>query len=99
MWVIVERESGLVVGDIGFLGPPDQGSIEIGYAVVPTRRRLGYAAEAVAALTAWAFAQPGVRRITARCTPGNLGSIRTLERTGFRRAGEPDGELRWLREA
>ncbi len=99
VWVMVERESGLVVGDIGFLGPPDQGSMEIGYAVVPSRRRLGYAAEAAAALTAWAFAQPGVRRLTARCLPGNLGSIRTLERTGFRRDGEAHGELRWLREA
>ena len=99
IWVMIERESGTVIGDIGFHGPPQDGAVEIGYAVVPSRRRRGYAVEAAAALTSWAFAQPGVRRVTAGCLPGNLGSIGTLERTGFRPDGEADGELRWLREA
>jgi hypothetical protein len=42
VWLIVERESGTVVGDIGFMGPPvEDGSVEIGYSVIPGRRAAG----------------------------------------------------------
>jgi ribosomal-protein-alanine N-acetyltransferase len=96
VWVIIERRSATVVGDIGFHGPPDdEGVVEIGYSVVPSRRRRGYANEAAAALVAWARAEPGVRGLVAGCEPGNLASIATLERAGFQRTGEANGELRW----
>jgi len=51
VWVMIERGSGSVVGDIGFKGPPDEaGRIEMGYSVIPDRRRRGYAKEAARAL-------------------------------------------------
>src|SRR6516225_5623277 len=51
VWVMIERESGSVVGDVGFIGPPDEnGSIEVGYSVIPDRRRRGYATEAASAI-------------------------------------------------
>ena len=60
-WVVIEAESDTVVGDIGFIRPPDDaGEIEVGYSVVPSRRRRGYATEALQALAHWAFEQPGV---------------------------------------
>ena len=37
----------------------------------------------------------GVRIVVARCDPDNVASIGTLERTGFRRTGEENGQLRW----
>jgi ribosomal-protein-alanine N-acetyltransferase len=44
VWVMMERESTSVVGDIGFKGPPDETrSIEVGYSVIPDCRRRGYA--------------------------------------------------------
>jgi ribosomal-protein-alanine N-acetyltransferase len=95
IWVMIERESDSVVGDIGFHGPPDAGTIEIGYSVIPDRRRHGYATEAANALVEWALAQEGVHAIVAGCDPDNVPSIRTLERIGFRRSGEANGELRW----
>jgi RimJ/RimL family protein N-acetyltransferase len=96
VWVMIERNGDLVVGDIGFHEPPDgAGTVEIGYSVIPSRRRLGYAAEAANALVEWALAQPGVRAVVAGCDPSNEPSIRTLERVGFRRSGEVNGELRW----
>src|SRR6185437_5423785 len=62
IWVMIERESGSVVGDIGFIGPPtDGGSIEIGYSVTPARRRRGYATEAARAILDWALRQPEVK--------------------------------------
>jgi [ribosomal protein S5]-alanine N-acetyltransferase len=96
VWVMIESASAYVVGDIGFHGPPDDvGAIEIGYSVVPSRRRRGYATEAAATLIEWARSQPNVRVIVAGCDPDNMPSISTLERVGFHRTGESDGEIRW----
>ena len=86
---MIERESGRVVGDIGFLGPPDEGgSVEIGYCVIPDRRRRGYASEAARALVGWALEQPGVEVVVASPESGNLASVRTLERVGFQRGSQ-----------
>lgn len=96
VWVMIESASRIIAGDVGFKGPPDDaGVIEIGYSVIPDRRRRGYATEAARALVEWALLQPHVRVVVARCDPHNLPSIRTLERVGFTRAGEVGGETRW----
>ena len=96
VWVIVERESSTVVGDIGFFGPPDAaGVLEVGYSIVPDRRRRGYASEAASALVTWALDQPGVEAVVAACDPDNAASILTLDRVGFRRTGEADGRVLW----
>jgi ribosomal-protein-alanine N-acetyltransferase len=95
-WVVVERDTNTVVGDAGFLGPPGgDGIVEVGYSVLPDRRRRGYATEAVAALVGWALARDEVREVIARCDPDNVGSIRVLEVSGFRRTGAVGGQLTW----
>jgi ribosomal-protein-alanine N-acetyltransferase len=96
IWVMIERESWSVVGDIGFIGPPsDGGCIEIGYSVIPDRRRRGYATEAARAIVDWTLQEPEVKVVIASCDDDNEPSIRTLERIGFHRAGEADGQIRW----
>jgi [ribosomal protein S5]-alanine N-acetyltransferase len=95
IWVMIERESGSVVGDIGFIGPPGGGSIEIGYSVIPARRRRGYATEAARAIVDWALREPEVNVVVASCDSGNEPSIGTLERIGFLRAGEAEGQILW----
>lgn len=96
VWVMIERASESVVGDIGFHGPPDEdGMIEIGYSVIPGRRRHGYTTEAAGALVEWVLSQPSVHGVVAGCDPRNVPSIRTLERVGFHRTGEANGEIRW----
>lgn len=96
IWVMIERDSRSVVGDVGFLGPPDEaGTVEIGYSVIPGRRRRGYATEAARAIVEWALSQPGVHGVVAGCDSDNVPSIRTLERVGFRRTGEANGQIRW----
>jgi [ribosomal protein S5]-alanine N-acetyltransferase len=96
IWVIVERKAATVVGDIGFHGPPtSDGTIEIGYSIAPSHRRLGYATEAARALIAWARERPEVRSIIASCDENNEASIGTLERLGFSRTGQAEGQLRW----
>lgn len=96
VWVIVERAGREVIGDIGFMGPPDGGeSVELGYSLVPDRRRRGYATEAARAMIGWAFQQPGVSRVIAHCDADNEPSTRVLERTGFQRTGVVGGRLQW----
>ena len=96
VWVMIERGSTTVVGDIGFMGPPgEDGDVETGYCVIPGRRGRGYAGEAVQAIVAWALTQPGVGSVSARCDVLNVPSIRTLERAGFLRSGESEGQIRW----
>jgi RimJ/RimL family protein N-acetyltransferase len=96
VWIMVELENVTVVGDVGFIGPPgDDGVVEIGYSVVPDRRRRGYATEAGCALTYWALGRSGIETVVAGCARDNAASIRTLERIGFERTDESAGEIRW----
>jgi ribosomal-protein-alanine N-acetyltransferase len=96
IWVMIERESGSVVGDIGFIGPPsNEGSIEIGYSVIPDRRRHGYATEAARAIVDWALQESKVRVVVACCDNDNEPSIRLLERIGFLQTTEAGGQIRW----
>jgi RimJ/RimL family protein N-acetyltransferase len=81
--LLVRRADDLVIGEIGFVGPPHGGSVTIGYAIVPSARRQGYATEAIAALTAWALAEPDVAEVRAQTLPDNEPSIRALIRVGF----------------
>ncbi len=94
---VVERATGLVVGGIGFAGPPGAaGEVELGYGIVPSRRGRGYATEAVAAMLAVAWADPAVQAVVASTASGNLASQRVLEKAGLRLVGrDGDGELRY----
>jgi RimJ/RimL family protein N-acetyltransferase len=93
---MIEQETNTVVGDVGFVGPPDEnGAVEVGYSVVPERRRRGYATEAARAVVRWALDVPTVSVVVAACEADNVASIRTLERIGFVRTGEVDGRIRW----
>ena len=87
---VVERASGLVVGGIGFFGPPLGGEAEIGYGIVPSRQGRGYATEAVQAMLAMAWADSRVRTVVAGTDPGNAASQRVLEKAGFRRVSAGD---------
>ena len=91
-WYALTRpEAGMpqtAVGAGGFHGPPDaDGVVEIGYSVLPVFEGRGYATEIVRALVQEAFASGRVKRIIARTTTANAGSIQVLERAGFRSVG------------
>ncbi|MEO6011352.1 MAG: GNAT family N-acetyltransferase [Vicinamibacteraceae bacterium] len=77
----------VLVGGGGFLGPPEDGSVQMGYSVLPEFQRRGYATEMVKGLASWAFIQPGVAVITAETEWANPASVRVLERTGFQQTG------------
>jgi len=86
------REGGVegrtLIGAAGFLGPPAaDGTVEVGYSVLPEYEGRGVATEIVQALIEHAFASGRVRRITAHTTEANSGSVRVLVKAGFGRSG------------
>ncbi len=83
-WLMQRQTPPLGIGLIGFKGAPDgRCEVEIGYSLAPAYRRQGYMSEAVQAMVAWAWAQPGCDTIRAVTTKENLPSQRVLQKTGW----------------
>lgn len=80
---VVRREDDRVIGEIGFVEPPRGGSVTIGYAIVPSARRRGYATEAIVAVAEWSLARPEVTQVRAQTLPDNEPSMRALLSAGF----------------
>ncbi|MGT2526098.1 GNAT family N-acetyltransferase [Streptomyces nojiriensis] len=89
----VSEPDGVVVGDAGFHGPPDEaGMVEVGFTVVPAYRRQGYARAMLTALLVRAAAEPEVRTVRARISPDNTASLATIAGFGFTPVGEQGDE-------
>lgn len=96
LFAITRTEDGVAVGGAGFHGPPDSGSVEIGYDLSLSARGAGWATDAARVLCQWALAQPEVFVVLATTEPGNAPSQAVLERVGFQRVADR-GEL-WAYE-
>lgn len=98
-WVgYVAVDAGLAVGGGAFVGPPQQGVVEIAYYTLKRFEGRRYASRTAAALCAVARrAQPGIV-IKAYTLPERNASTRILERLGFTQVGEardPDAGIVW----
>jgi RimJ/RimL family protein N-acetyltransferase len=107
---IVLRDSGEVVGSVGFapcLMPfgllpsfeaTDRFTSEIGlfWALFPEHQGQGYATEAAAAMVAYAFDELRLRRIVATTEHGNTRSIDVMRRLGMRLERNPQAEPHWF---
>jgi len=94
-------DSPVLVASGGFLGPPLDGEVEIGYSVLPGYQGRGFATEMVAGLVSWATRQAGVARVVAETEWANPASVRVLLKAGFTPAGtarEPGGTRFELRQ-
>jgi [ribosomal protein S5]-alanine N-acetyltransferase len=99
---IVRAFDGLVVGGIGFFGPPtpaedDVPEVEVGYGLVPEARGHGAVTEALRGLLAQTD-RLGVR-VRASVAPDNTASVRVLAKCGFTglRGSDEDGNLVMVR--
>ncbi len=94
----------LIVGMIGFKSLPDSnGSVEIGYGIVPSQQGQGFATQAVDLLVKEGFSKAEVQMIVAYTVSMNSASGRVLEKNQFMRDGSKidpeDGEVWvWRRE-
>lgn len=106
-WAIVEKETGSIVGSIGF--EPDKyrpqiKSREMGYSLAKSRWGRGYMTEAASKLIEYAFEQLHLEVLMIRTSEANRRSQRVIEKSGFtyegtlRRAYRMyDGKLREVR--
>jgi RimJ/RimL family protein N-acetyltransferase len=83
-WAVVERESGTVVGDVGFGLYAPTGEPELGYTLATAVWGRGYALEAARACVAAAFAHLPHRRLVAKIEPEHSRSLAVAERLGMR---------------
>ena len=84
----------VLVGSGGFLGPPRDGEVSIGYSVLPQFQRVGFATEIVGGLLQWVRGKPTVTRVVAETEWANPASVRVLSKLGFVEMGpstEPGG--------
>ena len=74
-----------LIGGGGYFGPPENGVVEIGYAVLPAWQGRGYGSEMVRQLVDRALACPEatVRQVVAHTEVGNAASQAVLRRNGF----------------
>ena len=93
---IALRESGEMIGHIGFHAAPGEqyleewsaGGVEFGFAVFPSHRRTGYAREASEAMIQWAYEVHGVTGFVLTISPTNQPSQALAAGLGFVRIGE-----------
>jgi ribosomal-protein-alanine N-acetyltransferase len=104
MHFFLDSPTGRLVGSGGFVGPPVDGVVEIGYEVAPGLRGLGYGRAAAAALRDKAIASGLVDAVIAHTLAAESASTGVLSGLGFERVAaftDPgEGELwrwRWLR--
>lgn len=90
-WAVVEKSSGLYIGDVGFadfkreMAPSIEGQPEMGWVFSPAAHGKGYASEATKSAMEWGHRVLASRFENVVCIvdPGNLPSLRIAEKNGF----------------
>ena len=96
LWLIVEKENNQIIGSAGYIGKPNnEGNVEIGFGIIPSKRGKGFCHESVEALLKWGLSHDEVKNIIAQCDKSNIASRKTLEKLGFEYIGEKDNLLIW----
>ena len=96
-WVIALKDSGEVVGWIGFGGSSRPvGEVDFAYAVAPLHRNRGYASEAIAAVVDFCFHTLGVASVWAECAVGNAASAAAIRKGGLSPIGVVSGQQEFI---
>ncbi|GAB3580438.1 GNAT family protein [Amycolatopsis endophytica] len=87
-YCISDRRTGEALGQTGlWLAAVAQGRASAGYCIAPRHRGRGLAAQALSALTAFAWTLEDVHRVELYIEPWNTASVRTAEAAGYEREG------------
>jgi RimJ/RimL family protein N-acetyltransferase len=92
MQFFLDATDGTLVGSGGFVGPPRDREVEIGYEVAPAHRGRGYGAAAAAAMVEKARASGEVDAVIAHTLAADTPSSRLLARLDFVRVAELDSD-------
>jgi ribosomal-protein-alanine N-acetyltransferase len=83
-WIILERDSMKPMGDAGPMYFPECQHFELGYRLLPEYWNKGFATEVASAWVRECFHRLDFKILIAFTHPGNLASIRVLEKVGFK---------------
>ncbi len=87
---IVEKASDRFIGEAGFMEsrremtPSIEGTMELGWALIPSAHGRGYATEALTALIGWGQAHFPAKPMSCIISPENPASLRVAAKLGFR---------------
>lgn len=95
-WLVVDKQSKMIVAEMGFKGVPEHGEVEIGYGTMPFMQGRGYMTEAVKGLLQWAAGRDEISAVLAETHVSNLPSIKVVEKNGFQRI-DKKGDMLWWR--
>ncbi|MDQ7947525.1 MAG: GNAT family N-acetyltransferase [Pedobacter sp.] len=96
LWTIILKSESRMVGDICFVGEPDEnGELELGYGTYEPFRGKGYMTEAVGCMIEWAKLHDHVTSIFAQTAKDNPASFAVLEKNNFVKIGEGEGVFNW----
>jgi RimJ/RimL family protein N-acetyltransferase len=84
-WYLVEKKDGEPVGQI--MNKIKADYYTIGYIIHHKHREKGYGTEAVKLMVDFLFLSTPTERIEAQASPGNIASIKLLEKAGFKHEG------------
>jgi RimJ/RimL family protein N-acetyltransferase len=91
LWRVARRADGIAIGMCGLIKRDTLPDVDIGFALLPEYRGMGYAMEAAEATMAVAKQRYGLRRVVAIASPENARSLRLLERLGMTAEGMAPG--------
>lgn len=83
MWVILLKETGEIIGRVGFQNSEEENLVEIGFLISPKYQRKGYAYEACRAALQYMEEEYGYLRIRAKCNKDNRPAISLCRRLGL----------------
>ena len=84
---MIEKKNGTRIGHIGYGRDILHDWIEIGYDIVPSERRKGYATEAIQIIVDYLFLVKNIPRISVCTDARNIAAIRAAEKAGFKKEG------------
>lgn len=91
-WQMMDKRTGVRMGDLGFKGGPRKGRVEIGYGIDENYEGQGFTTEGLEAMCQWAFSQKDTYIVEAETEPQNKASQRVLEKAGFKPLDEAGQE-------
>lgn len=78
------KESGVPIGICGLIKRDSLEDVDVGFAFLPKYRAQGYAYESASAVMAYGKNVLGLKRVVAITSSDNHGSVKLLEKLGFR---------------
>ena len=96
LYAVELKAAAVTLGLCGLLRRDSHPDVELGFAMLPRARRLGYTREAAAATLEFAFNELHLQRVVAIAAPHNHVSMHILQQLGMRAEGRAhftaDGE-------